>query len=145
MPVCVPPRVFFSIFCFNRCFLRELSIDSLIVEHHLLDAWLVVEYFWRDSLCVAEEEVKKICDTSRCGICVVPLANRSVNYQLPICKQECCANQCFGSGFIESVSGSSILGWIPIRIRSGFRVLMTRNWKNIQLYFFDQKLQFTYL
>ncbi len=36
----------------------------------------------------------------------------------------CC--QCFGSGF-------SILGWIPIRIRSGSRVLMTKSWKNLQL------------
>ncbi len=35
----------------------------------------------------------------------------------------------FESGFIESGSGSSILGWIPIRIR----VLMTKNWKNLQL------------
>ncbi len=38
--------------------------------------------------------------------------------------------QCFGSG-------SSILGWIPVPIRiqiqSGFRVLMAKNWKNLEL------------
>jgi hypothetical protein len=33
--------------------------------------------------------------------------------------------QCFGSGFIDS--GSSILGWMPIRIKPRFRVLMTKN------------------
>ncbi len=38
-------------------------------------------------------------------------------------------NQCFGSGFIDSGSGSSILGWVPIRIQSRSRVLMTKNWK----------------
>jgi hypothetical protein len=40
---------------------------------------------------------------------------------------------CQGCGFIfiwyESGSGSSILGWIPIRIQSGSRVLMTKNCK----------------
>ncbi len=36
-------------------------------------------------------------------------------------------SQSFGSGFIDSGSGSSILGWIPIRIHS--EVLMTKNWK----------------
>ncbi len=37
-----------------------------------------------------------------------------------------------GSAFISFGSGSSILGWIPIRIRiqSGSRSLMTKNWKN---------------
>ncbi len=36
-----------------------------------------------------------------------------------------------GSAFISSGSGSSILGWIPIRIRiQGFN-LMTKNWKKI--------------
>ncbi len=40
-------------------------------------------------------------------------------------------NQCFGFVFIWYGSGSSILGWIPIwiRIQSGSRVLMTKNWK----------------
>ncbi len=45
--------------------------------------------------------------------------------------------QCFGSVFLlyGSGYGSSILGWIPIRIliQSGSRVLMTRNWKKYQL------------
>ncbi len=45
----------------------------------------------------------------------------------------CHCFQCFGSVFkwCGSGSGSSILGWIPIRIwiQSGFRVLMTKNWK----------------
>ncbi len=41
--------------------------------------------------------------------------------------------QSCGSAFISSGSGSSILGWIPIRIRiqSGSRALMTKNWKKI--------------
>ncbi len=34
-----------------------------------------------------------------------------------------------GSAFISS--GSSILGWIPIRIQYGSRALMTKNWKKI--------------
>jgi len=43
--------------------------------------------------------------------------------------------QCFESEFIESGSGSSILGWILIRIRiqSGSRVSMTKNLKKLQL------------
>ncbi len=57
--------------------------------------------------------------------------------------------QGFGSVFIWYGSGSSILGWILIRIRiqSGSRVLMTKTEKNLQLKkitFFFQKLQFTY-
>ncbi len=41
-------------------------------------------------------------------------------------------------------SGSSILGWIPIRIQFGSRVLMTKNWKKIhswkrKLIFFTSK------
>ncbi len=37
-----------------------------------------------------------------------------------------------GSAFISSGSGSSILGWIPIRIQygSGSRAFMTKNWEN---------------
>jgi hypothetical protein len=39
-----------------------------------------------------------------------------------------------GSAFISSGSGSSISGWTPIRIRiriqSGSRALMNKNWKN---------------
>ncbi len=44
-----------------------------------------------------------------------------------------CLNQVCGSVFISSGSGSSILGWTPIRIRiqSGSRALMTKNWKKI--------------
>ncbi len=40
-----------------------------------------------------------------------------------------------GSAFISSGSGSSILGWIPIRIRilSGSRALMTKKWKKLKL------------
>ncbi len=53
-----------------------------------------------------------------------------------------------GSAFISSGSGSSILGWIPIQIRiqSGSRAFMTKNWKKLQLKkkLGDQKLQFTY-
>ncbi len=59
----------------------------------------------------------------------------------------CLYLQCFGSGFVESGSGSSILVWMPIRIRiiSGSRVLfMTKNWKNWQLtkffFFFRSKI-----
>jgi hypothetical protein len=52
---------------------------------------------------------------------------------------------CFGSEFIESGSGSSILGWIPIRIRiqdfDDQKLKKIYNWKKIR-YFFDQKLQF---
>ncbi len=46
-----------------------------------------------------------------------------------------------GSAFISSGSGSSILGWIPIRIQSGFRALITKNlkknysWKNFLIFF----------
>jgi hypothetical protein len=41
--------------------------------------------------------------------------------------------QCFGSVFIFSGSGSRVWGWRPIRIRiqSGSRALMTKNWKKI--------------
>ncbi len=43
--------------------------------------------------------------------------------------------QCFGSGFIEFGSGSSILGRIPIRIRMLFlsRVFFINKWKHLQL------------
>ncbi len=58
-----------------------------------------------------------------------------------------CQNQCFGFGFIKFGSGfrSSILA----EYRSGFRVLMTKTWKKLQLkkkiiFFSDQKLQYTY-
>ncbi len=46
-----------------------------------------------------------------------------------------------GTVIIWYGSGSSILGWVPIRIRiqSGSRVLMNKNW-----IFLDQKLQLTY-
>ncbi len=44
-----------------------------------------------------------------------------------------------GSAFISSGSGSSILGWIPIRIQSGSRALMTKNWKKITA---DKKFNF---
>ncbi len=58
-----------------------------------------------------------------------------------------CVQQCFGSLFIWSGSGSSILGWIPIRIQSEFSVLWPKIGKNLQLnkikLFLDQKLQFT--
>ncbi len=37
--------------------------------------------------------------------------------------------QSFGSVFIWYGYGSSILGWIPIRIKSGSMVLRTNNWK----------------
>ncbi len=47
------------------------------------------------------------------------------------------AIQYLGSGFIESGSGPSILGWMPIQIQSGSRVLMTKNCKNLQLIFFS--------
>ncbi len=53
--------------------------------------------------------------------------------------------QCFWSVFIWYGSGSSTLGWIPIRIQSGSRVLIT---KNLKIYVWkknlDKKLQFTY-
>ncbi len=59
--------------------------------------------------------------------------------------------QCFGSVFIFSWSGSRVWGWRPLRIRiqSGSRALMTKNWKKITAekkftFFFDQKLQFTF-
>ncbi len=41
--------------------------------------------------------------------------------------------QCFGSLFIDSGSGSSILGWIPIRVRiqSWSRALITKKFKKI--------------
>ncbi len=52
---------------------------------------------------------------------------------LPGPATECCDLQGCGSAFIWSGSGSSILGWIPIRIQSGSRVLMTINWKNLQM------------
>ena len=63
-----------------------------------------------------------------------------------------CVYQCFvGALFIWYGTESSILGWTPIRIQSGSRVLMTNNWreKNYStakksLLFLDQKLQFTY-
>ncbi len=71
---------------------------------------------------------------------------------LYICTQ-CCLHQNQGcrSAFISSGSGSSILGWIPIRIRIqyGSRALMTKKWKKITAekkfqFFFYQNLQFTY-
>jgi hypothetical protein len=56
------------------------------------------------------------------------------------------SSQCFGSVIIESGSGSSILGWLPIwiwiRTQSGSTVLMTTNWKKmipIKWYFFIKK------
>jgi hypothetical protein len=39
-------------------------------------------------------------------------------------------HQCFGSGFMEPGTGSSILGWIPIRIQ-GFD---DRNWKKLNIF-----------
>ncbi len=66
----------------------------------------------------------------------------------PAIKIACSVQQCFpGSGFIESGSGSgsSILGWIPIRIRG---LDDQKLGKNVQLkkirYFFGQILQFSY-
>ncbi len=49
--------------------------------------------------------------------------------------------QCFGSVFILSGSGSRGWGWIPIRIRiqSGSRALMTKNWKKITA---EKKIKF---
>ncbi len=52
-------------------------------------------------------------------------------------------NQCFGSGFIDSGSGSSILGWIPVRIQ-GSRVLNDQKLKICNFCFFDQKFVFIY-
>ncbi len=45
----------------------------------------------------------------------------------------CTYRQGCGSAFIPSGSGSSILGWIRIRIQygSGSRALMTKDWKKI--------------
>ncbi len=63
-----------------------------------------------------------------------------------------CGQGC-GSVFIFSGSGSRSLCWRPIRIRirihCGSRALMTKNWKKITaenffIFFFDQKLPFTY-
>ncbi len=54
-----------------------------------------------------------------------------------ISAETACWNQGCGSAFISSGSGSSILGWTPIRIRiriqSGSMALMTKNWKKLQL------------
>ncbi len=56
--------------------------------------------------------------------------------------------QCFGSGFIDSESGLSILGWIlNTNLDPGFRWPKTE--KNVQLtkrirYFLNKKLLFTY-
>ncbi len=49
-----------------------------------------------------------------------------------------------GSAFISSGSGSGILGWIPIRIRiqSGSRAVMTKNWKKVTA---KKKLHFFYI
>ncbi len=56
-----------------------------------------------------------------------PANRRKINY-LEINFEELCKNQCFGSG-------SSIVGWIPIRIRvrSGSRVLIlkNKNWEKL--------------
>ncbi len=56
----------------------------------------------------------------------------------------CYENQCFGSGFIESGSGSSILGWKPIWIQSVSSILMTKNRKKFRteksLIFFLSKI-----
>ncbi len=54
--------------------------------------------------------------------------------------------QCFGSGFIESGSGSIILGWRPIRIQcfDDQKFKKIYSWKCCNIYSFDQKLQFTY-
>ncbi len=43
------------------------------------------------------------------------------------------SDQGCGPAFISPGSGSSILGWILIRIQCGSRALMTKNWKKIQL------------
>ncbi len=61
--------------------------------------------------------------------------------------KRCSFWQGFGCVFIWYGSWSSILDWIPIRIRiQGF--IWPKNWKKfialIQWIFFDQKLQFTY-
>ncbi len=54
--------------------------------------------------------------------------------------------QSFGSGFIDSGSGSTILDWIPIRIRFRIRILdlMTKDWEKItaekNLVFFWSKI-----
>jgi hypothetical protein len=56
-----------------------------------------------------------------------------------------CYNQCWGSGFIDSGSGSSCSS--ESGSRSWSRVLMIKNWKknnSWKISFFDQKLQFTY-
>ncbi len=60
-------------------------------------------------------------------------------------------NQGFGSAFIWSGSGASVWGWRPIRIRiqSGSRALMTKNWKKItaekEKYFFFKSKNAIYL
>ncbi len=57
--------------------------------------------------------------------------------------------QCFGPGFTESRSGSSILGWIPYPSGSGSKVFFDQKLKKVYCLkkcdiFFNQKLQFTY-
>jgi hypothetical protein len=52
--------------------------------------------------------------------------------------QKLCKSQCFGSGFIEFGSGSSILAGY----RSGSRVLMTKNWGENLIYFLIKKTAF---
>ncbi len=70
--------------------------------------------------------VSIFCFFWKCPVCPIFSASRS---------EEQAKNQGCGSAFISS--GSSILGWIPIRIRSGSRALMTKNWrKKIQLKIF---------
>ncbi len=51
-----------------------------------------------------------------------------------------------GSAFISSGSGSSILGWIPIRIQGFKKQKLKKNYSYPKkLIFLDQKLQFPYL
>ncbi len=82
-----------------------------------------------------------------------PLFILFVNKTSYIVNKKCKCNQGFGSVFIFSGSGSGSRGWgwrpIRIRIQSGSRALMTKNWKKMTAekkikFFFDQKLQFTY-
>ncbi len=67
-------------------------------------------------------------------------AFRSLSYHTLRNREQCCGyipdlapdptlKPGFGSVFIWSGSGSSILGWIPIRIQSGSRVFTTKNVK----------------
>ncbi len=91
------------------------------------------------------------CKNKDFNLTDLQMAYEKIEQELRV-TSDACAQGC-GSVFIFYGSGSGSRAWcwrpIRIRIQYGSWALMTKNWKKITaenffLFFFDQKLQFTY-